>query len=187
MTEGLEAVELLIVRLPLKRPFRTSFGTSTAKECVLVRAIGPDGAEGWGESTAVERPAYSGEYVAGSWAVLRDHLVPAALAGRPSGVRGHAMSKAALEVALVDLELRRSGTSLASHLGGVRDRVPCGVSLGIEERMEDLLEQVGRHVEAGYRRVKLKIEPGHDVEAVRAVPGVCSMEDEQTVTAQEDD
>ena len=169
MTPRLEAVELLVVRLPLKGAFRTSFGTSTAKECVLVRAIGADGLEGWGECTAMERPAYSGEYVDGAWAVLRDYLVPAALVDRPAGVRGHAMAKASLEVAVTDLELRRSGTSLASHLGGVRDRVPCGVSLGIEERLEDLLEAVGRHVDAGYRRVKLKIEPGHDVEVVRAV------------------
>ena len=169
MTAGLVAAELLRVRLPLKRPFTTSFGTSTDKECVLVRAIGPHDAEGWGECTAMEAPRYSGEFNDGAWLVLRDHLIPAALTGRPAGVRGHPMAAAALEVALTDLELRAQGVSLASHLGGVRDRVPCGVSLGIEERIDDLAGLVGRFLDAGYRRIKLKIEPGRDVEVVRTV------------------
>ena len=169
MTEGPAAVELLRVRLPLKRPFTTSFGTSADKECVLVRAIGSDGAEGWGECTAMEAPRYSGEWNDGAWLVLRDHLIPAALAGGPSGIRGHPMAEAALEVALVDLELRSKGVSLAKHLGGVRDRVPCGVSVGIEDRIDDLLEVVSGFVAAGYRRVKLKIEPGRDAAVVRAV------------------
>jgi len=169
MTSSLDAVELLRVRLPLVRPFTTSFGTSTEKECVLVRAVGGDGAEGWGECTAMERPGYSYEWTGSAWLVLRDHLVPAALAGSDGGVRGHNMAKAALEVALTDLELRRSGISLASHLGAERDRVPCGVSLGMEEDLDDLLPLVGRFLESGYRRVKLKIEPGRDVEVVRAV------------------
>ena len=169
MTASLAAVELLRVRVPLKRKFTTSFGTSAVKECVLVRAIGPDDAEGWGECTAMEAPRYSGEWNDGAWLVLRDHLIPAALAGRPAGVRGHPMAAAALEVALTDLELRAKGVSLASHLGGVHDRVPCGVSLGIEGRIEDLLELVTRFLVEGYRRIKLKIEPGRDVEVVRAV------------------
>lgn len=169
MTGRPDAVELLRVRLPLKRPFTTSFGTSSDKECVLVRAIGSDGVEGWGECTAMEAPLYSGEWNDGAWLVLRDHLVPAALAGRPSGIRGHPMAGAALEIALTDLELRGKGVSLTEHLGGVRDRVPCGVSVGIEDRIEDLLELVSGFVTAGYRRVKLKIEPGRDVAVVRAV------------------
>jgi O-succinylbenzoate synthase len=164
----LEAVELLRVRLPLKRAFTTSFGTSTDKECVLVRAISPEH-EGWGECTAMEVPRYSGEWNDGAWLVLRDHLIPAALAGRPAGVRGHPMAAAALEVASTDMDLRAKGQSLASHLGGVRHQVPCGVSLGIEERIEDLLELVARFLDAGYRRIKLKIEPGRDVDVVRAV------------------
>jgi o-succinylbenzoate synthase len=169
VTADLAAVELLRVRLPLKRAFTTSFGTSTDKECVLVRAIGPDDAEGWGECTAMEAPRYSGEWNDGAWLVLRDHLIPAALAGRPSGVRSHPMAQAALEVAVTDLELRSEGVSLSRHLGGVRQRVPCGVSVGIEDRIDDLLELVSGFVSAGYRRVKLKIEPGRDVETVRAV------------------
>ncbi len=169
MTGGPSAVELLRVRLPLKRRFTTSFGTSAEKECLLVRAIGSDGVEGWGECTAMEAPLYSGEWNDGAWLVLRDHLVPAALAGRSSGIRGHPMAGAAVEVALTDLALRSKGVSLAEHLGGVRDRVPCGVSVGIEERIDDLLELVSGFVDAGYRRVKLKIEPGRDVAVVLAV------------------
>jgi O-succinylbenzoate synthase len=169
VTATLEAIELLRVRLPLKRAFTTSFGTSADKVCVLVRAVGGDGVEGWGECTAMERPAYSAEWIDGAWLILRDVLAPAVLAGRDPGVRGHPMTRAAIEVALTDLDLRRRGVSLAKHLGAVRDRVPCGVSLGIEDRIEDLLELVGRFVGAGYRRVKLKIEPGRDVDVVRPV------------------
>jgi O-succinylbenzoate synthase len=165
----LAAVELLRVRLPLVRPFTTSFGTSTEKECVLVRAIAADGLEGWGECTAMERPGYSYEWNGGAWLVLREYLVPAALEGAVSGARGHHMAKAALEVALTDLDLRREGTSLASHLGAERDRVPCGVSLGMEKDIDELLGLVKRFVDDGYKRVKLKIEPGRDVEPVRAV------------------
>ena len=166
---GVDAVELIRIRLPLVRPFTTSFGTSEEKDCLLVRAIGDDGVEGWGECTAMERPGYSYEYTEGAWAILRDQLVPARLAGKPDGVVGHNMAKAALSIALADLELRRKGESLASHLGSTRDRVPCGVSLGMEPSLDDLLGLVKRFVDQGYKRIKLKIEPGRDVETVRAV------------------
>lgn len=161
--------ELLRVRLPLVHPFRTSFGTTREKEAVLVRALGADGSEGWGECVASPEPRYSAEWNDGAWAILRDFLVPAAIAGADPGIRGHPMAKSALEVALLDLELRASGESLSRHLGGVRDRVPCGVSVGIEEDLDTLIELVQGFVSAGYQRVKLKIEPGRDVEAVRAI------------------
>ena len=166
---NLVAVELILVRLPLLRPFRTSFGTQTVKEAILVRALGGDGVEGWGECAVAEDPLYSEEWNPGTWMVLRDYLVPAALEGASSPIKGHPMAKAALEVALLDLRLRREQVSLASHLGAVRDRVVCGVSLGIEERLDDLLRQVDRFVADGYRRIKLKIEPGWDLQPVRAV------------------
>jgi O-succinylbenzoate synthase len=169
VTVALDAIELIRIRLPLVRPFRTSFGTSTEKDATLVRAAGAGGAEGWGECVAMEAPLYSGEWNDGAWLVLRDHLAPAALAGRDAGIRGHPMARAALDTAVLDLGLRRKGVSLSAHLGGVRDRVPCGVSLGIEDDLDDLLGLVKRFVDAGYRRVKLKIEPGRDVDVVRAV------------------
>lgn len=166
---SLAAIELLLVRVPLVRPFRTSFGTTTVKEAILVRAVGDDEVEGWGEGAVADHPLYSEEWNPGAWMILRDYLVPAALAGRDSAIKGHPMAKTALEVALLDLRLRRERVSLASHLGAVRDRVVCGVSLGIEERIDDLLVQVDRFVADGYRRVKLKIEPGWDHEPVSAV------------------
>jgi o-succinylbenzoate synthase len=165
----LEAIEVIRVQLPLLRPFTTSFGTTAVKDAILVRALGDDGRDGWGECVASEDPLYSSEWNDGAWLVLRDYLAPAALAGAEAGIRGHPMAAAAVEAALLDLRLRREGVSLTRHLGGTRDRVECGVSLGLEEDLEDLVAQAARFVEGGYRRVKLKIEPGRDVEVVRAV------------------
>jgi O-succinylbenzoate synthase len=181
------AVELLLVELPLVRPFRTSFGEVSDKRCVLVR-VETDDAEGWGECVADTRPDFSGEFNEGAWFVLRDFLVPALFrAGDGDGdvaaaelafgeVRGNPMAKAALLDALIDAELRASGASLASWLGADRARVECGVSIGIAPSADALLEQVNGYLEQGYRRIKLKIEPGVDVDRVRAVrdahPGI---------------
>jgi O-succinylbenzoate synthase len=188
-TEGappIEAIELREVALPLVRPFRTSFGEERDKRAILVRAYG-SGLHGWGECVASEEPRYSEEWLEGAWIVLRDSLGPALLAGDSSGepraalaglgwVRGHRMARAALEAALLDRWLQWSGRSLKEHLGGVRDRVPCGVSVGIARSIDALLEEVRGYLMAGYRRIKLKIEPGNDHEVVRAarteLPGV---------------
>ena len=178
-------VELLMVELPLVRPFRTSFGEVSDKRCVLVR-VETDGAEGWGECVADSAPDFSGEFNEGAWIVLRDFLAPSLFrAGAVdvggaerafTEVRGNPMAKAALLDAFADAELRASGSSLASWLGATRDRVECGVSIGIASSTESLLDQVAGYLEEGYRRIKLKIEPGTDVERVRAVrdshPGI---------------
>ena len=172
------AIEMRLVGLPLVRPFRTSFGTETEKACVLVRAIG-DEVEGWGECVAGIDPAYSEEFNEGVWLVTRDFLVPALFAAGDvvaddldaalSGVRGNPMAKAALIDAFLDLELRAEGRSLADHLGADKDRVVCGVSVGIADSRESLLLQVDGYLADGYRRIKLKIEPGTDIDRVRAV------------------
>ncbi len=172
------SIELRMIALPLVRPFRTSFGEETEKECVLVRVETSDG-EGWGECVAGPSPDYLDEFNEGCWLVIRAHLAPALFAaedvtaegfGRLVGwVRGHRMAKAALEMALLDAELRTRGVSLATHLGAVTERVRCGVSVGIQPTTEGLLEQVDGYLAEGYRRIKLKIEPGCDVERVRAV------------------
>jgi O-succinylbenzoate synthase len=172
------SVELLLVELPLVRPFRTSFGEVDRKACILVR-LETDEAEGWGECVADSRPDFSAEFNDGAWLVLREFLVPALLdagdldiAGLEpalSGVRGHPMAKAALIDAFVDAELRAEGRSLASWLGGGRDRVACGVSVGIAPTTEQLLDQVEGYLADGYQRIKLKVEPGIDLERVRAV------------------
>jgi len=174
----LEAVELRRIAMPLVAPFRTSFGTQTARDILLVR-VRTDVGEGWGECAALADPRYSSEYVDGAADVLRRFLVPAVAAvedldahavGRAlAPFSGHWMAKAALETAVLDAELRAAGQSFGSYLGAAVDRVPCGVSVGIMDSVPQLLDAVEGYVAAGYLRIKLKIEPGWDVEPVRAV------------------
>jgi o-succinylbenzoate synthase len=175
----LASIELRLIALPLVRPFRTSFGTETEKACVLVRVETVDGAVGWGESVTGPDPGFSEEWNEGLWLVLREFLAPATFAAGDveaegmatalSGVRGHPMAKATLVNAVLDAELRRRGRSLASFLGAERERVECGVSVGITPPTEELVDQVAGYLAEGYRRIKLKIEPGTDVERVGAV------------------
>jgi o-succinylbenzoate synthase len=174
----LEAVELRRIAVPLVSPFRTSFGTETVRDVLLVRALTPD-AEGWGECVALSEPVYSAEYVDGAQDVIRRHLLPrlfdlselsaARVATACAPVKGHPMAKAALETAILDAELRAGGESLGAFLGVVRDEVDCGVSVGIMDSVPELLDAVAGYLDQGYRRIKLKIEPGWDVEPVAAV------------------
>ena len=175
---NLEAVELRRICLPLVSPFRTSFGTEVVREALLVRVETDDG-EGWGECVAGAEPLYSSEYVEASWLTLREYLVPRLLreqavsapAVRPllQIYKGHRMAKAALEMAVLDAELRAAGMSFSAFLGGVADAVTPGVSVGITSTVDELLDVVEGYLGAGYRRVKLKIEPGWDLEPVEAV------------------
>ena len=172
------AVELRLIGLPLVRPFRTSFGEATEKTCVLAR-VQTDQAWGWGECVADVEPDFSGEFNDGAWLLMRDLLVPALFRAGDVGaedldgvfafVRGNPMAKATLIDAVLDAELRAEDVSLASYLGGVRDRVACGVSVGITSTTEALLDHVAGYVADGYRRIKLKIAPGVDVERVESV------------------
>ena len=174
----LEAFELRVVALPLVSPFRTSFGTETVKEALLVRARTDEG-EGWGECVAMVEPVYSSEYLSGAAEVIRRYLAPPLFAaGNVTAedvapltdfVVGHRMAKGAVEMALLDAQLRASDTSLAAYLGAVRDWVPSGVSVGIQESVPELVEVVGQYLDEGYRRIKLKIEPGADLPYVAAV------------------
>ncbi|TDV57425.1 o-succinylbenzoate synthase [Actinophytocola oryzae] len=174
----LQGVELRRIRMPLVSPFRTSFGVETNRDVLLLRVV-TDDAEGWAECVAMSDPRYSSEYVDAAEDVLRRFLVPA-VAARPAldahGVapalhqfKGHRMAKAALETAVLDAELRAGGRTLARELGAVHDRVPCGVSVGIMASVDELLDAVAGYLDAGYVRIKLKIQPGWDVEPVRAV------------------
>jgi O-succinylbenzoate synthase len=162
-------LELVRTSLPLVAPFATATGTEVAREVLLVRAVDGQGHEGWGECGALSTPAYTGEWTDGAEAVLRRFLLPAAREGRPPSVTGHPMAAAALEAALLDLRLAVAGTDLPSWLGAVRDRVPAGVAVGVAPSVEALLAEVADHVAAGYRRVKLKVRPGWDVEPAQAV------------------
>lgn len=180
----IDRIVLHRVRLPLVRPFRTSFGTETARDLVLVEAVGSDGRSGWGECVAMDWPGYSPEYTDGAIDVIERFLLPR-LAGiddatdpveirdRMAPVLGHPMARAAVETALLDLWLRHRDQSLADYLGAVADRVDCGVSVGIptSESIADLLDEVADYVAGGYRRIKLKIEPGWDLAPVAAVRG----------------
>jgi len=172
------AVELRRIRLSLVAPFETSFGVQTQRDILLLKAITDQG-DGWGECVAGEEPTYSSEYVEGAQQVLIDHLLPR-LFGRPDltaddvadvlrPVHGHNMAKAAIEMAVLDAELRARGESFARFFGAVKDRVDCGVSVGIHRTPGELLASVAGYVEQGYRRIKLKIKPGWDLEPVRVV------------------
>ncbi|HEX2355206.1 MAG TPA: o-succinylbenzoate synthase [Micromonosporaceae bacterium] len=170
--------ELRRIAMPLVTPFRTSFGTEHERDVLLVRAV-TDDAEGWGECAAMSEPLYSSEYVDGAADVIRRFLIPAvaslpsvdAYAVEPAFARlkGHPMAKAAVQTALLDAQLRETGTPLATYLGGVRDRVAAGVSVGIMDSIPQLLDAVAGYLAQGYLRIKLKIEPGWDVAPVRAV------------------
>ena len=174
----LRAVELRRVRMPLVAPFRASYGVETTRDVLLLRAE-TDAGEGWGECAALSEPLYAPEYVDACEHVLRHHLLPRLFAA-PSldaegvapclrDVEGHRMAKAAIEMAVLDAELRAREESFASRLGGVRDHVDAGIALGVTGSVDELLDAVSRAVAEGYRRVKLKIEPGWDVDPVTAV------------------
>ncbi|GAB3682536.1 o-succinylbenzoate synthase [Actinocorallia lasiicapitis] len=171
---SIEGLELKWVRLPLVAPFRTSFGTETERMVLLVRAVA-DGAEGWGECVALSGPVYSPEYVDGAADVIRAFLAPLvredpwATERAFAPVHGHPMAKSAVSSAILDLWLRRRNTSFGEFLGAVRPAVDSGVSVGIMDSIPELLDAVDGYLAEGYRRIKLKIEPGWDVAPVRAV------------------
>lgn len=175
-----EAVELTVVRLPLVRPFETSFGRVASREFVLVQ-VRADGATGWGECVADADPYYSAETTITAWLILTKYLVPAVL-GRTLGhpreaaglwrrVRGHQMAKASLEMALWDAHARLTSRPLCEVLGAAARPIPAGVSIGIQPSLDALVERVGAELADGYRRIKIKVKPGWDrapVEAIRA-------------------
>lgn len=175
----ISAIELREIRLPLIHFFETSFGRTTARRIILVRVFDADGAEGWGECTAGEGPFYSEEWTETAWSTIREFLAPmvvgqecedAAAAGDlMRKVRGHRMAKAAIETACWDLESKRAGVPLWKHLGGVNEEISCGVSIGIQDSPEQLLEKIEKELAAGYQRIKIKIKPGWDLKVVRQV------------------
>ncbi|PWK83169.1 O-succinylbenzoate synthase [Lentzea atacamensis] len=172
----IERIELLHVAIPLVQSFRTSFGTMTTKDTFLLRVV-TDTAEGWSEFAADPEPLYCSEFVAAAELVLADHLVPrvtpevtaAEVAHRTEAIKGHKLAKAALETAILDAELRSYGMPIGTFLGATAERVPSGISVGIKNSIVQLLDDVEEHLADGYVRIKLKIEPGWDVEPVRAV------------------
>ncbi len=174
----LRKITLREIHLRLLSPFETSFGKSDLRRILLLEAD-MDGTIGWGESTAGENPFYSYETVETAWLILRDYLWPL-LKGKEIGaasdvwdllapVRGHNMAKAALETAIWDAEAKRKDLPLAKLLGGTRDEIPCGVSIGIQPTIPALIAKVEEALSAGYQRIKIKIKPGLDIAPVRAL------------------
>lgn len=174
----LEGFELRVLHLPLVSPFTTSFGTETVREVIVVRALTADG-DGWGEIVTQAAPLYSSEYTRGAWDVSLQWLIPALLNAqelRPEDVAGvlrpfvgHRMAKAGLELAVLDAALRAQDRPLGEYLGAVRDRVPSGVSVGIQTDPAELVRTVGGYLDEGYVRIKIKIKPGRDVAETAAV------------------
>jgi len=190
MAMKLERVTLRQINMPLVDSFETSFGRTAERHIILVEAQG-EGVSGWGEVTAGESPFYNEEWTGSAWMILRDYAAPRVI-GRElesaadvypltAHIRGHNMARGGLETAVWDLEARLDGVPLWKKIVGARREIPCGVSIGIQATVEQLLEKIERELAAGYQRIKIKIKPGWDVEVVRRVrerfPGIKLMAD----------
>jgi o-succinylbenzoate synthase len=177
-TVTLEGFELRVLQIPLIAPFTTSFGTETVREVIIARAFTAEG-EGWGEIVTGASPLYSSEYTQSAWDVALRWLVPALLDRQtiaPEEVAdtlrpfvGHRMAKAGLELAVLDAALRAEERPLGEYLGAVHDRVPSGVSVGIQRDTAALVEAVRGYLDEGYVRIKIKIKPGRDLAETAAV------------------
>ncbi|MEI8023266.1 MAG: o-succinylbenzoate synthase [Actinomycetota bacterium] len=173
---NLRGIELWRGEIDLVSPFRTSFGVESSRELLYVHAVGENHA-GWGECVAMVEPNYSSEYLDNCVQVVSRFLLPLLRADTSAGdffssaasIRGNYMAKACIEAALLDLRLREQSLSLAKFLGATKTRVASGVSVGIQNSLDDLVRVVGEYLALGYLRVKLKIEPGLDIELVRTI------------------
>jgi O-succinylbenzoate synthase len=174
----IEKIELFLCRLPLVHFFETSFARQYDRTFVLIRVEG-GGHEGWGESVAEANPYYSSETTETVWHIITGFVAPLVV-GKPFAhprdvfpalrrIRGHNMAKAGVEMAMWDLYARIAGKPLAQVLGGTRDRIASGVSIGIQDSFDQLMEKIDKELAAGYQRIKIKIKPGWDIEAVERV------------------
>lgn len=177
----LERIEFREIELPLKHAFETSFGTTTARRVVVVRVFDKSGATGYGECTAMSGPFYNPESVDTAWIVMSKFVAPMLLASKVQAakevgpalgtIQGNRMAIAAIETAVWDLEAKLHQRPLWKHLGGTVDQINCGVSIGLQKSIDVLLEKVEEELASGYRRIKIKIKPGKDIELVKAVRG----------------
>lgn len=173
------SVELREIRLPLVHFFETSFGRTTERRILLAYVRDKDDAEGWGECTAGEGPFYCDEWTETAWQTIKTFLAPMVIGkeienaadtwGLMSAVRGHRMAKAAIETACWDLEAKLLDRPLWKHLGGVRTEIASGVSIGIQDTPEVLIEKIGKELAVGYQRIKIKIKPGWDLKIIEQV------------------
>ncbi len=176
---AIRSIELIEINLPLVHFFETSFGRTYERRIILVRVEDGDGAEGWGEITCGETPGYSDEWTDSAWVTAEKILAPMIVGKQVasaadvwplmSWVRGHRMAKSGIETACWDLEAKKLGVPLWRLLGGVNQTIECGVSIGIQDSVEQLLEKIRIELEAGYKRIKIKISPKWDYGVIKAV------------------
>src|SRR5688572_2820030 len=174
----IESIILHHLSMPLVAPFETSFGRETERQCILI-TLHADGLTGYGECVASREPGYSYETTGTAWHILKDFIAPSILGKdiadaedfqkRVARIRGHHLAKAGVEMALWDLLGKRSGKSFKELIGGTREKVEVGVSIGIQESASALVRTVEAYLERGYRRVKIKIKPGREIEETSAV------------------
>ncbi len=175
----IERVVLRLIRMPLVHFFETSFGRTYSREIIIVE-VQANGLSGWGEVTAGENPFYNEEWTGSAWPIVRDYAAPSILnreldsannaASLTAHIRGHNMARGGLEAAIWDLEARQLAIPLWQHIGGgARHEIPCGVSIGIQDTVPQLLDKIEAELAAGYQRIKMKIKPGWDVDAVAEV------------------
>jgi o-succinylbenzoate synthase len=174
----IEAITIREIQMPLVHFFETSFGR-TYSRTILLLTVHAEGVDGWGECVAGEDPYYSSEWIESSWATITRYLAPALLgqnigSGRDCGavfarIRGHRMAKGALENAVWDAEARQKKMPLWKLLGGTRNEIPCGVSIGIQDSIDQLLDKIQIELSAGYRRIKVKVKPGWDVNVLEKI------------------
>lgn len=175
----LEQITVRHIKMPMKAPFTTSFGTIDEKELLLIEAIDQSGTKGWGEAVAFVAPWYTEETLKTTWHMLEDFLIPILLhkevehpdeiSALFSSIRRNCMAKSSIEGAVWDIYAQQTKQSLAKALGGNKEKIEVGVSVGIQSSTEALIDLIKGHVKKGYKRVKVKIKPGHDVEVIRAI------------------
>jgi len=175
----IEKIALRQIRMPLVHFFETSFGRTYERQIVLVEVLS-EGVSGWGEITCGEKPFYNEEWTDSAWMIVRDYVAPR-VAGKDLGgpeevapltahIRGHRMARGGVETAVWDLAARQSGVPLWKRIGGgARKEIPCGVSIGIQDSVEQLFDKIATELDAGYQRIKIKIKPGWDIDVVRRV------------------
>jgi O-succinylbenzoate synthase len=174
----IEAITLREIHMPLVHFFETSFGRTYSRRILLI-TVHSEGVDGWAESVVGEDPFYSSEWIETAWPTLMQYLIPALLGKRVESardcaalfakVRAHRMAKAGLENALWDAEARQKQLPLWKLLGGTRREIPCGVSIGIQDSVEQLLDKIQIELAAGYRRIKIKVKPGWDVNVLEKI------------------
>ena len=174
----IDRIELRHVKLELVKPFETSMGVETHEEHIIVR-VDSEGVSGWGECVVEPLPTYSPETITTAWHILADAIIPGVIGKRFdtaidaqaawSWVRGHRMAKAGLEAALWDVQAKQKNVALSKLLGGSREAVEVGVSIGIQSTTHKLLSEVSAYLEQGYARIKIKIAPGKDLKFIESI------------------